>query len=884
MSVYDELSLIKVSLNEKELNLEELYSPDLQALHRFLRLLPYLDNSTRSKLLEKLRRLIDSNDQGQEVKDVKILVIMILDNLAYDSSTCFEIILTDLMNQVQSDSTELKCRVYDLVLNNLKNENLNISSSLLSKLKSFGVHAINDLTDSHYSLRSVFSGGNNIMLPNLNESEIQKIIKNFGNDPDPRVRSAALKALLQLNEYGYKLDISLYNLSVSCLADDYEEVRIEALNLICSMEDGPSQSIRLIDDAFIKVCDMVYDVSVKVRSKACKLMGLCLDVDVNVLLQTLSQQVITHSGKSKKVGHNKPKKGRYIPNPEGDIDVESLELRLLKSSASGAFIHGLEDAYQDVRKAAIDSIRELSMNNQVFAKRAVEFLVDMFQDEIDSVRLKSINSLKQIGENNPIELDSELLQIVLSVLNDSDPVVRVSTHRMLGLKVSDLTLIFTQTLIKNMSIYPEDQLSIYECFRDFGTKHSDYIESYYISKEINQNSPEHIGNLILAFNASVINDKIISLLPKYAPRHYEYLRDKFPNCFPDLKAQITFMPGNENKQNIQIDTDDKTHLLMQHTIDNILMLKRLFKIKDFRSSMRVIKVCTRIRESFNTVPSFMLKTSDIGANLLKISYSIEHGFLELHNKKFIYNMRIIAYIVWLIGNLKNVDSNSNSALNNQDPLNLFIKRGTDIARLFEQNNHELNYLLDNLNKPPIEMNAIISLLFDYIKNFQLLDINPRNSLIKPEAIITRPTSNKKPVEFDRQFPLTVHIEADLFDLDDITTISIQVTLPDQSILNFRTSPAEFFPTKTYQYQLKTHIDISQSAWTESCYIIIKIVRSFELDPNNIDMNILRQNFSSANSIPCATTSTMTTQNTLDISSNPIKYFIWPKDTLPTSIS
>lgn len=57
----------------------------------------------------------------------------------------------------------------------------------------------------------------------------------------------------------------------------------------------------------------------------------------------------------------------------------------------------------------------------------------MFQDEIDSVRLKSINSLKQIGENNPIELDLELLQIVLSVLNDSDPVVRVSTHRMLGL-------------------------------------------------------------------------------------------------------------------------------------------------------------------------------------------------------------------------------------------------------------------------------------------------------------------------------------------------------------------------------------------------------------------------------------------------------------------
>lgn len=41
-------------------------------------------------------------------------------------------------------------------------------------------------------------------------------------------------------------------------------------------------------------------------------MGLYLDVDVSILLQTLSQQVITHSGKSKKVGHHKPKKVMFL--------------------------------------------------------------------------------------------------------------------------------------------------------------------------------------------------------------------------------------------------------------------------------------------------------------------------------------------------------------------------------------------------------------------------------------------------------------------------------------------------------------------------------------------------------------------------------------------
>lgn len=38
---------------------------------------------------------------------------------------------------------------------------------------------------------------------------------------------------------------------------------------------------------------------------------------------------------------------------EGDIDVGSDEFHLLDSGACGAFIHGLEDEYQEVRYASI---------------------------------------------------------------------------------------------------------------------------------------------------------------------------------------------------------------------------------------------------------------------------------------------------------------------------------------------------------------------------------------------------------------------------------------------------------------------------------------------------------------------------------------------------
>lgn len=42
-----------------------------------------------------------------------------------------------------------------------------------------------------------------------------------------------------------------------------------------------------------------------------------------------------------------------IPVAEGDFDVESDEFHLLDSGACGAFIHGLEDEYQEVRYASI---------------------------------------------------------------------------------------------------------------------------------------------------------------------------------------------------------------------------------------------------------------------------------------------------------------------------------------------------------------------------------------------------------------------------------------------------------------------------------------------------------------------------------------------------
>lgn len=84
--------------------------------------------------------------------------------------------------------------------------------------------------------------------------------------------------------------------------------------------------------------------------------------------------------------------------------------------------------------ATIDSICELSCGSPDFArmvnsihfflfyynfysfyyKKSVEFLVDMFNDEINAVRVNSIHSLRKISSH--IQLNEEQLQIALSAV------------------------------------------------------------------------------------------------------------------------------------------------------------------------------------------------------------------------------------------------------------------------------------------------------------------------------------------------------------------------------------------------------------------------------------------------------------------------------------
>lgn len=67
--------------------------------------------------------------------------------------------------------------------------------------------------------------------------------------------------------------------------------------------------------------------------------------------------------------------------------------------------------FSEVRSAAVESLCQLSISNPSFANMALDFLVDMFNDEIEDVRLKAIDSLRMISEH--IILRDDQLETIL---------------------------------------------------------------------------------------------------------------------------------------------------------------------------------------------------------------------------------------------------------------------------------------------------------------------------------------------------------------------------------------------------------------------------------------------------------------------------------------
>ncbi|KAF7284883.1 integrator complex subunit 4 [Rhynchophorus ferrugineus] len=389
------------------------------------------------------------------------------------------------------------------------------------------------------------------------------LISSYFNNDDARVRSQAFQTVILLYDRGFKVNPNIYVYVSDALKDDYEIVRSVALKLIWILGNtyseneiivpGSDHEIRLIDDAFGKICNGVTDLSMHVRTLAAKLLGTMKLVSPKFLNQTLDKKLMSNM-RRKRTAHElaweNVTSGEWASGkkwaddaPKEVLDADSISL--MSSGACGAFVHGLEDEFLEVRSAAVESLCQLSISNPQFANMALDFMVDMFNDEIEDVRLKAIDSLRLISEH--IILRDDQLETILGALEDFSKDVREGLHKMLASCKMSTTAglkMCVEKLLDNLKKYPQDKRSTYRCLQSVGAKHPELvlplvphflnIHPFLDTAEPDVENPHYICLLILILNAARYSLSIIPLLEPHTLRHYSYLRDTMPQFVSDL--------------------------------------------------------------------------------------------------------------------------------------------------------------------------------------------------------------------------------------------------------------------------------------------------------------------------------------------------------------
>ncbi|SAL98284.1 hypothetical protein [Absidia glauca] len=905
----------------------------------------------------------------EERNDLKIMMILIFQKVAPLPHVNPVLLLSKLISFLTSTSTKVRCQLYKSITILLKTRQVILDPPTKTQLDELFQLVLKELSESHHRIRSecvsllsvlpkVFA---NYRTPGdynnkvMSELETQTVISRYVLDADPRVRKSALNALVEMHLCGCTLDQPLYYLAVQSLSDDFEEVRLRALDLVwslCSLypnftmplaSEHVKQKVRLIDDAFSRVCDLVNDVSVVVRTKACVMLASYHDVEPVVLEQTFSKQIMsrlkhkirnkTSSPASAKASMKQEKNTRI--QASGDINFDSEEFRVLDSGACGAFIHGLEDEYQEVRNAAIDSICELCMYHVSLIKQAVLCLVDMFNDEIDKIRVNAIQSLRKIGSRTTLEFNSEELEVALGAFEDSDRVAREAAHDLMKVtrlyNAKDLEkLLFA--LMANVKRYPEDKLSILRCLCEVGKRHDDYIESLvpglfqldrkYIAREQPVSDFTYTSNVILVINACINNTSILAMLPPYMISHFTYYKRKYVDCVPDLQEIFKNTPSSSvngirpSSSHLSLSaTDSMTVDVEEYISATMTMLKTLHhqvERLDLNAALTTLVVAQRNLEYVSTLDSIHAETSYLAilylkcyeiviearknqstssyastaqtsaSLLLQYSYKIQYSFLGLPTETLqaAMHFRLLANMIWFFGVLKQVPTSTSSPTTIRNMLHAFVSRVDVVQKHFSPTlpyHSDIVDLRSNLVKASNQPTTVnMSLLYSFITDFLPLNIGFASAVKRTWSFITSPTANPdKPIRFNATFPLELKIEANIAHALDISQIGVEAILPDQTSAFFWPSSGQFIPTHTDCHKLVTSISLKLSL-EEPGTVTCRIVRSFDPDMPGLDNYIMKSSTTNLAKRPTASTTKATVQHfSTIVISDPLTIYFTP---------
>ncbi|XP_017941087.1 integrator complex subunit 4 isoform X3 [Manacus vitellinus] len=739
--------------------------------------------------------------------------------------------------------------------------------------------------------------------------DVQKIIGDHFNDQDPRVRTAAIKAMLQLHERGLKLQQAIYSQACKLLADDYEQVRSAAVQLIWVLSQlypesivpipSSNEEIRLVDDAFGKICHMVSDGSWVVRVQAAKLLGSMQQVSSHFLEQTLDKKLMSDL-RRKRTAHERAKElyssgefssGRKWGDDAPKEEIDTGAVNLIESGACGAFVHGLEDEMYEVRIAAVEALCMLAQSSPSFAEKCLDFLVDMFNDEIEEDSSRDIR---------------EALHELLCCTN-------VSTKEGIHLALVEL--------LKNLTKYPTDRESIWKCLKFLGSRHPTLVlplvpellstHPFFDTPEPDMDDPAYIAVLVLIFNAAKSCPTMPALFSDHTFRHYAYLRDSLSHLVPPLRlpgrklvsspvspsitphedpSQQFLHQSLERVYNLQHLDPQGIQELLEFTIRDLQRLgelqSELAGMADFTATYlqcQLLLIKALQEKLWNVAAPLYLKQNALASaaakQILEETYKMEFMYSGVESRQvvIIHHMRLQAKALQLIVTARTARG--------VEPLfgmcEKFLQEVDSFQRCFiSELPHMQGSFVDKLldlmprlvtSKP----SEVVKILQTTLRQSTFLHLPLPEQLHRATANIIEPTGESdNPLRFTSGLVVALDVDATLEHVQDPQgTVKVQVLYPDGQAQLIHPKPADFRNPGPGRHRLITQVYLSHTAWTEPCQIEVRLLLAYNSNRSKASARIPKSTWSE--SLETLPPSENGIEGTIPFS-KPVKVYIMPK--------
>lgn len=771
--------------------------------------------------------------------------------------------------------------------------------------------------------------------------DVQSIISDYFGDQDPRVRTAALKAMLQLHERGMKIHEIIYDQACRLLSDDYEQVRSAAVQMVWVLSQlypesivpipSSNEEIRLVDDAFGKISHMVSDGSWMVRVQAAKTLGSMLQVSPHFLEQTLDKKLMSDL-RRKRTAHERAKdlftsgefsSGRKWADDAPKEKLDTNTVNLIASGACGAFVHGLEDEMFEVRIAAVEALCQLARSSPSFAEKCLDFLVDMFNDEIEEVRLQSIHVLREISTH--ITLREDQLDTVLAVLEDSSRDIREALHELIcytNVSTKECIQLALLELLKNLNKYPTDRNSVWKCLKFMGSRHPTLVlplvpellstHPYFDTPEPDMDDPAYIAVLVLVFNAAKSCPTMPALFSDHTFRHYAYLRDSLSHLVPPLRLPGSGLDLVDSR--CGFGSVESAQLFLQQSLNRVSTIQNLeapgakdllnFTIRDLqrlgelqtelagaadfcatylRCQLLLMKALQEKLWNMAVPLCFKQNVTATAAaqQILEETYKLEFLYSGLESRQVatVHHVRLQAKALQLV-----LTARTRQGL---DPLisscEKFLQDIESFQRLFLA---ELPHLQDSFvdkllelmprlsSCKPVEM---VKILQTTLRQSGLLQLRLPEQIHRATATIIEPTGESdNPLRFTSGLVVALDIDATLEHVQNPqNTVKVQVLYPDGQSHVIHPKPGDFRKPGPDRHRLITQVYLSHTAWTEPSQIEVRLLLAYSSSSTSLCSPSSASKLGWSESIDSLPPPEAAVEGTIPFS-KPVKVYIMPK--------